>query len=369
MTPSSLPSNVYAVILAGGSGTRFWPKSRHKRPKQLCRIGDSDFTMIELTLRRLDGLVPVERRIIVTHAEQLQLTKEQTSGLCGHYLAEPSAKNTANALALVSLEIEKLAKEQNQDHPILLSLHADALIKKLDVFTATIKAMVASAAQGNLTLLGITPEYPETGYGYIEKGIALGSLKDTYKVTSFREKPKAEVAEEYIATKRFLWNSGIFCWQVSTILEELSAFLPKSVSDLRDVLGTAKSFTQLPFERLVTAYNKLESIAIDPAVLEKSHRVTVVEADIGWKDVGSWDALAQSFPMDDKGNITYGDVITIDSKNVTIDSDAKIVACIGVKDLVIVSSDGAILVCPTNRSQDVKYVVEELKKRGRTDLV
>ncbi len=367
--PLLLPSNVYAIVLAGGSGTRFWPKSRHSRPKQLCQIGDIDYTMIELTLRRLDGMVPPDRRIVVTHIDQLAATKAITQGLCDHYLAEPLAKNTANALALAALEVQQIAKRNNVADPIILSLHADALIKRMDVFTGTIQAMVASAQNGNLTLLGITPEYPETAYGYIEKGAAFADLKATYKVTSFREKPDAALATQYIETKRFLWNSGIFAWKVATILNELLEFLPQSVAALTEVLGNRDSFSRLAPEQFASTYGSLQSIAIDPAVLEKSQKVTVVEADIGWKDVGSWDALTQSFTPDDDGNLFYGEIVNIGSTGTTVDSDAKIVACLGLKDMIVVCSEGAILVCHRDRAQDVKFIVEELKKRGKSGLV
>lgn len=363
-----LANNVYAVILAGGSGTRFWPKSRLKRPKQLCRIGDSDHTMIELTLKRLDGLVPVERRIIVTHQEQMEATQAITKGACKYFLAEPSAKNTANALALAVLEVKKLAEQDGVKEPVMISLHADALIKKLDMFHETLHEMVKAAKEGFVTLLGITPEYPETGYGYIEKGEKLSTLGSAFKVSSFREKPNAELAKDYIATRRFLWNSGIFCWQISTVLEELQRFVPASMAKLEQVLGSSRSFTDVPREKLTETYNQLESIAIDPAVLEKSSRVAVVEADIGWKDVGSWDALDQCFKADANGNLFYGDAIAIDSKGITVDSDAKVVACIGVKDLIIVCSEGAVLVCPKDKAQDVKKIVDELKKRGQSQL-
>lgn len=363
-----LASNVYAVILAGGSGTRFWPKSRLKRPKQLCRIGDSDHTMIELTLQRLDGLVPVERRIIVTHQEQMEATQALTKNACKHFLAEPSAKNTANALALAVLEVKKLAEQDGAHEPIMISLHADALIAKLDRFQSTLHEMAQTAREGFLTLLGVTPEYPETGYGYIEKGEKFSGMPAAYRVSSFREKPNAVLAQDYIATRRFLWNSGIFCWQISTVLDELRHFVPASMSKLETLLGSSKSFTAIPRPRLTETYNQLESIAIDPAVLEKSSRVAVVEADIGWKDVGSWDALDQCFKPDAQGNLFYGETIAIDSTGITVDSDAKVVACIGVKDLVIVCSEGAILVCPKDKAQDVKKIVDELKKRGQSQL-
>jgi mannose-1-phosphate guanylyltransferase len=366
---ASLPSNVFAIVLAGGSGTRFWPKSRHNRPKQLCAIGDNESTMIELTLRRLDGLVPPDRRMIVTHVDQLAATQMLTQGLCDHYLAEPSAKNTANALALAALEVQSLARKKHISDPIILSLHADALVKRIDVFASTVEKMVASAATGQLTLLGITPEYPETGYGYIEKGLARPGLASTFKVDSFREKPDARTAQDYIETKRFLWNSGIFAWQVSTILRELEVFLPESLITLSRALGSESSFSALASDAFKSSYAGLQSIAIDPAVLEKSSKVSVVEADIGWKDVGSWDALKDCFPRDAEGNVFYGDVIAFDTQGTTVDSDAQIVGVIGVKDLVVVSSQGAVLVCPRSRAQDVKLIVEELKKRGRTDLI
>ncbi|RYZ88873.1 MAG: mannose-1-phosphate guanylyltransferase/mannose-6-phosphate isomerase, partial [Proteobacteria bacterium] len=232
----------------------------------------------------------------------------------------------------------------------------------------TIASMIASAQKGFLTLLGITPEYPETGYGYIEKGASLKGLDFTYNVDSFREKPDAALAASYIETERFLWNSGIFAWQVSTILNELRTYVPSSIEILSQALGSKNSFTELAFDQFSAAYNSLQSIAIDPAVLEKSDKVTVVEADIGWKDVGSWDALSQCFSTDDNGNLFYGDVISIDSSGMTVDSDAKMVACIGVKDLVVVCSEGAVLVCPRERAQDVKYIVEQLKKRGSIEL-
>jgi len=364
-----LSSNVYAVVLAGGSGTRFWPKSRQKRPKQLCQIGDIDHTMIELTLRRLEGLVPRDRRVVVTHVDQLESTKALTHNLCDHFLAEPLAKNTANALILAALEVQQIANRAGIIDPIMLSLHADALIKRMDVFPTALESMIDSAVNENLTLLGVTPEYPETGYGYIEKGQALNEHNTTYKVDSFREKPNLKLAEQYIETKRFLWNSGIFAWKVSSFLAEITEFLPKSVEILRSVLGNLKSFSELQNESFADAYSALQSIAIDPAVLERSKKVTVVEADIGWKDVGSWDALTQSFTPDDNGNLFYGDVVSIGTIGTTVDSDAKTVACVGLKDMIVVCSEGAILVCHRDRAQDVKYIVEELKKRGQNQLV
>ncbi len=368
--PTLLPANVYAVILAGGSGTRFWPKSRHLQPKQLCKIGDSELTMLELTLNRLDGLVPAERRLIVTHKDQMQKTRELAGTLCANFIAEPMAKNTAPALALAALEIDKLAHAKKIAKPIIISLHADALVKNLSAFHQAVHSMVAAAQENFLGLLGITPSYPETGYGYIEKSTHLAHLGSTFKVKSFREKPAKDLADQYVKSGRFLWNSGIFAWRTDVIREELETFLPEALKPLYELEGAdnAASFGAIPAAKFAAAYAKLPSIAIDPAVLEKSQRVVVLEADIGWKDVGSWDALDDSFTPDAQGNLFFGKVTAIDCEGVTVDSDAPLVACLGVKDIVVVCSEGAILVCPKDRAQDVKKIVEQLKAQGRADL-
>jgi mannose-1-phosphate guanylyltransferase len=326
--------------------------------------------MLEQTLERLDAIVPPERRLIVTHQDQMELTQRLTEGRCAHFLAEPAAKNTAHALALAALEIARQDNGKGST-PIMISVHADALIKNHEAFVQAVERMVQTAQMEKLTLLGITPQYAETGYGYIEKGTELKPQSPIYEVSSFREKPDQDTAAAYIKTGRFLWNSGIFAWRVDTILTELHQCLPESLHALKKLLEEygVNSFNEVPHDELARTYKALPSIAIDNGVLEKSKRVAVVEADIGWKDVGSWDALDQCFSTDEKGNLFYGDVIAIDSEGITVDSDAKIVACVGVKDLVVVVSKGAVLVCPKSRAQDVKKVVEELKARGRNDLI
>lgn len=364
------PDHVYAVILAGGSGTRFWPKSRHLEPKQLCKIGDSEQTMLVQTLQRFEGLIPRERRLIITHQDQMAKTQEQTQGLCQHYIAEPAAKNTAHALALAALEIRSL-HAGSAEEPLMISVHADALIRNEDSFQEALRAMLQTAQSSYLSLLGITPEYPETGYGYIEKGQPLAGIKQSYAVQSFREKPDRKTASNYLQTGKFLWNSGIFAWRIDIILSELERFLPDSFTILQKYQSQLpkRSFQSAPRASFTATYAALPSIAIDHAILEKSDKVSVVEADIGWKDLGSWDALAQSFPTDPEGHLIYGDAVTIDCQNLTIDSDGPLVAALGVHDLVIVASKGAILVCPRDRAQEVKKVVDALKAKGRQDLI
>jgi mannose-1-phosphate guanylyltransferase len=365
MSNQELPTNVFAVILAGGSGTRFWPKSRQKWPKQLCEIGGSSETMLETTLGRLDGFVPVERRIIVTHRDQAEATKKIVGNRCAVVIAEPEARNTANALALAALEISK--KGAGGD-AIMISLHADHVIEKLSVFRDCIRTAVTVAAGKEICLVGIVPKYAETGYGYIERGSARAE-KGAFKVASFREKPEQKIAEEFVASRKFYWNAGIFVFHVSTLLQELEAKLPASVQGLRNVLGNSSSFSAIDIDKFAGAYAVLPRISIDHAVLEVSKRVSVVEADIGWQDVGTWDALSQCFKTDSAGNFVQGDALLIDSHGCTVDTDGPMTALLGVRDLVVVHAKGAILVCPKSRAQDVKLIVDRLKESGRSELI
>ena len=363
--------DVYAVILAGGSGTRFWPKSRHKKPKQLCKIGHENATMLETTLKRLDGFVPPERRLIVTHIDQVDATRAIVGKLCPRVIPEPEAKNTAAAIAIAALEIKRMS-EGLVENPVMVSLHADHVITKVHEFLSVTQAAIEVARQGFLTLLGITPKYAETGYGYIERGQELkGAFSRTsYHVNSFREKPKVELATEYVKSGKFYWNAGLFVWKIDTILGELEQRQPSIIKTLAPLTcSSKKSYLDIPFELLAKAYRELPKISIDHAVLELSHNVALVEADIGWQDVGSWDALAQCFPTDEKGNLVFGDALLIDSHNTTVDTDGPFVATIGLKDTVVVYSNGAILVCPKDRTQDVKLIVDMLKDRKRVELL
>jgi len=360
--------DVYAVILAGGSGTRFWPKSRHLTPKQLCKIGQSEETMLEATLSRLDGFIPPERRIIVTHHEQAPKTKKLVGNRVAKVLAEPEARNTASALALASIEIEQVAPQA-----VMISLHADSLVQDLAAFQADLTLAAAVARKGHLTLLGVKPRYAETGYGYIEKAEKLNGFASdaVYAVASFREKPEKDLAETYLASGRFFWNSGLFVWQVAVILEELEEYLPQVVPTLKALLREqgVRSFGDLDCAVLGKVYSQLPKVAIDHAVLEKSKRVAVVATDFGWADIGSWDALAQVFPTDGDGNYRVGNSFLVDCQNVTVDSDGPFIAAIGLHDLVVVAAGGAVLVCPSERAQEVKKVVEHLRETGRLDLL
>lgn len=362
--------DVYAVILAGGSGTRFWPKSRLATPKQLCNIGGGELTMLERTLARLDGFIPPERRLIVTHQAQLEATRRIAGARCPMVLGEPEARNTANALALATLQID--AMHGPGSRPIMVSLHADHVIQYEQRFITILADAVKVARQGYLTLLGIVPEYPETGYGYIERGELLvghGLPAEAQKVASFREKPARNEAETYLATGRFLWNAGYFVWRTDVILEELRERLPQSVAALEAIPHSGpRGYADASGSALSMAYAKLPKIAIDHAVMEVSQRVAVIPADIGWQDVGSWDALSRCFPSDAQGNLATGDCLLIDTKDTTVDTDGPFVATIGIENLVVVAAGGAVLVCAKERAQDVKKIVEWLTEKGRTQL-
>ncbi len=364
--PSSSPET-YAVILAGGSGTRFWPKSRHKTPKQLCAIGNASATMIEVTLNRLEGFIPPERRIIVTHQDQLQATKDLVGNTCAHFIAEPEAKNTGAALALAALEIQKIATTTN---PIMVSLHADHAITDRNEFLRTVDRAISLAKQDFLVLIGIKPTRADTGFGYIERGEAIHGRDDAWRVANFKEKPSLSRAQDYLASGRFCWNSGLFVWKVSVLINEFHKYMPATIDLLSSAIETeGKTFSSMGPKALDPYYRQLEKIAIDHGILEKSTNVAFVSGDFGWQDVGTWAALSECFPTDDAGNLSFGDTLLIDTSDSVVDTDGPFVGVIGGHNLVVVCAKGSVLVCDRNRAQDVKLIVEHLSKNSRRDLL
>ena len=373
----TLPRHIYAVILAGGSGTRFWPRSRQTQPKQLCRIGSADQTMLETTLARLDGFIPPERRIIITHKSQLEKTRALVDQHCGHFIAEPEARNTANALALGALQIKALYRQHSKltaepasvEQPVMVSLHADHLIEREQAFRDALREGIKLATAGYLTLLGVRPRYPETGYGYIENGDALGNSNHAYTVRSFREKPGSDLADQYVKSGNFLWNTGLFVWQCQTVLEELRQRLPPTVSALESLFDDQDGFLVVDQQHFAAIYKELPKVSIDHAVLEVSRNVAVVACDLGWQDVGSWDALRRSFPTDDNGNYQAGDTLLIDCHNATVDSAGPFIGVVGLRNLIVVADQDAVLVCPEDRAQEVKILVDQLKAAKRHELL
>jgi mannose-1-phosphate guanylyltransferase / mannose-6-phosphate isomerase len=364
--------NIHAVIMAGGAGTRFWPLSRESSPKQMLKIVGED-TMIRQTIKRLLGFVPNENISIVTseklkfdlsiHLEELKNGKGRLK-----ILTEPFGRNTAPAIGLAAVYLKKTKTD-----PIMIVLPADHSILSEDIFIETLKTAIQCAEEGWLVTLGIKPSRPETGYGYIKAGGRVRGAKGTgvpfvvKKVERFTEKPDAKTAQKYLKDSNYLWNSGIFVWNTSVILEEIKKYVPalyKGLLKIEKALGTED-------ERKIIeeVYSELNSVSIDYAVLEKSNNVMVVPADIGWSDVGSWAALDEALAHDEKGNIIKGNVIDFESRDSIVFSGNRLVATIGLKDMVVVDTADATLVCCKENAQDVKKVVDELKKHGREEYL
>lgn len=363
MKPSN--KNIHAVIMAGGSGTRFWPLSREISPKQMLKIVGED-TMIRQTIKRLHRLVSRKNISIVTNAKQafdldLHLEELKNGKDVLRIIAEPLGRDTAPAIGLAAVYLKKA----NTDS-IMIVLPADQNIHNEKAFIEVLKKAVKSAERGHLVTLGIKPLRPETGYGYIKAG-GRGQGSRVRRVKKFTEKPDKKTAEEYIKDGNYLWNSGIFVWKASVILEEIKRHMPALYGEL---LKIGKAIGAKNEKKAIEkAYSKLDSISIDYGVLEKSKNVMVVPADMGWTDVGSWPALDEVLPHDACGNIIRGNVVDIQSKKSIIFSHERLVATVGLEDMIVVDTADATLVCPKQKAQDVKRVVDELKKRGREECL
>ncbi len=353
---------IYAVIMAGGVGSRFWPRSKEKKPKQLIRIF-GEHTMIQDTVKRLDGLVKPENILVITNKIQKPRVIEQLPELKPeNIIDEPFGKNTAACIGLASILIKAKNKEA-----VVITLPSDHLIKDEEQFRNCLKnaAEYASHSKGLVTI-GIIPNRPETGYGYIQfddKEIS----KNIYRVLTFAEKPNLSTAKQFIESGDFLWNAGIFIWRVDSILDEISEHLPdlyEGLQQIEQVIGTEN------YEKeLVAVYGQLKSISIDYGVMEKAKNVFLTKADFYWNDVGSWEAVYEIAEKDAEGNALVGDVYTENTFNSYIFTPKKFVATIGVEDLIIIETHDALLVCNRNNAQDVRRVVEYLKMNKRSELI
>ncbi|MBI5639127.1 MAG: mannose-1-phosphate guanylyltransferase/mannose-6-phosphate isomerase [Nitrospirae bacterium] len=366
---------MYAVILAGGSGTRFWPLSREKTPKQLLRVfGDS--TMIQQTVARLTESLPVGNIYIVTGDKYSYDIRSQLRETCGsdrfRMLVEPAARNTAPAIGLAAVYIKK-----RDSKAVISVMPSDHIILKTDEFGKVMKKAAEVAAKGYLTTIGIIPDRPETGYGYIKKGKSLeaegrgrkakDAATDAFTVEKFVEKPDRKKAAEYVRSGDYFWNSGIFVWRVSDVLAEIKRQLPELHKGLLEIGKAIGKKNEQDVIREV--FKSLQSVSIDYGIMEKAERVAVVPADMGWSDVGSWRALDDISKKDEAGNIISGNVIDIGSKNSIFYAGKRLIATVGIENTVVVDTPDATLICSKAHTQDVRKVVDELKKKGAGELV
>ena len=355
--------SLYPVIMAGGSGTRFWPLSRHLFPKQLLRIGGNE-TLIQQTMRRVSGCAEPAHVLISTNAAQAELIKGQLADwkddIQDNFVLEPEGRNTAPAIALAALEV--LRRDPNG---LMLVVPADHVVTGQREFEASVGLASRLAMEGYLVTFGIKPIRPETGYGYIKpNGKALlgkqGTLRG-YRISKFVEKPNAAKAAQYLKAGGYYWNSGMFVWRAATILDEIRLHQPglgKAMDHMND-MKTSGATRQAIDE----AYRLVPSVSIDNGVMEQSSKSAVVPVSFKWSDVGSWGSLDEVAAKNKAGNVVTGRVIDVESTDSIVYADRRVVATIGLHDMVVVDTPDATLVCPKSRAQDVKKVVEILKQQ------
>ncbi|USH03257.1 mannose-1-phosphate guanylyltransferase/mannose-6-phosphate isomerase [Grimontia kaedaensis] len=349
------------VIMAGGSGTRLWPLSRSAFPKQFLSLDTaSELTMLQATIERLGGLES-EEPIIISNEDHRFIVAEQMRrvGKKSRIILEPAGRNTAPAIALASM----LAAENGED-PILLVLAADHFVKNKRAFQEAIKHALVQASNGKLVTFGIVPTAPEIGYGYIHRGMAID--EEAYEVEAFVEKPKREVAEQYLASEQYYWNSGCFMFKASTYLKELKAHAPDIFSQCTKALNGLNfdsDFVRVDEDEFL----KCPDDSIDYAVMEHTKHAVVVPMDAGWSDVGSWSALWDVSDKDEDGNVHHGDAILEDTKGCYIYAPNKLVAAVGLKDIVVIETKDAVLVADKSKVQEVKRIVECLKADSRSE--
>ena len=349
------------VILSGGNGSRLWPLSRQLNPKQFLPIADDSLSMLQATIRRLEGL-KVSQPCLICNEEHRFLAAEQlrTLGIDNaSILLEPVGRNTAPAVALAA--IKALEKEHD---PVLLILAADHLIKDVDAFHRAVETALPFAQAGKLVTFGIVPTHAETGYGYLQKGAAAG--EGGFTVAKFVEKPDSETAERYLASGEHFWNSGMFMFRASRYLEELQRWQPEILEACRR--ATAQSEEDMHFVRIgKEAFAACPEDSIDYAVMEKTEDAVMVSLDAGWSDIGSWSALWDVSDKDEQGNVHKGDVLSHDSQNNYVHADYRLVTTVGVEDLIIVETKDTVMVAHKDKAQEVKRIVEQLKREERCE--
>lgn len=354
---------IFAVIMAGGGGTRFWPLSRKNKPKQILNISGND-VMINETIKRYEGIIPYENTYVVTLASQQKVLNEVllTCIPRENILIEPVGRNTAPCILYAAMRIFG-----KYGDAVMCVFPSDHYVANVEEFRNILnKAIVLAQETNKLITIGIKPTFPSTGYGYINFDLQSNN-NGAYDVLEFIEKPDFERAKEYLKSKNYLWNSGIFVWKISVILESFKRFLPRLYERAEEILSVAG--TDQEQKTVEKVYPRLQSISIDYGIMERSNEVLVIPGDFGWSDIGSWDMLGAIFPPDDEGNIIKADFVGIDTKNCIIYGNGKLIATIGLDNIIIVNTEDALLICPKERAQDVKKIVESIERQGRMELL
>jgi mannose-1-phosphate guanylyltransferase len=356
--------HAYAVIMAGGSGTRFWPLSRRQCPKQLLKLLGTK-TLLEETVERIRNFIPPQRTYVFTNEILKAACARCLRGIPpSQIIAEPAARNTAPTIGLAAHEILR-----HDPDGLMVVLPSDHVIRKAAAFRRVLRAACRWASQGSRSVIvGLKPTRPETGYGYVKRGQAVGAVAGTtiFAVECFTEKPALDTAHKYLRTGRYLWNGGMFIWRASTLLHHLQRSKPGMARELAKLAAAGGAGVPRVFRRI---FPRLEKVSVDYAVMEEITDCFVVEAEIGWSDVGSWAVVHELLPKDADGNVRPTNSLSLDSCGNMIIAPGRFVVTVGVENMVVVETEDALLVVPRNRSQDVGKAVQELERRGKKHLL
>ena len=368
MTQPTTPhlQHLYPTILAGGVGTRLWPRSRKHLPKQFLDLTGNGRSMLQEAYDRVTPLVPSDHVYVITNHEYVDMVQAQLPHIpTANIVGEPAARGSAAAIGLGAIHL--LHRDPDA---IMAVLTADHLIRKPDTLRETLIAATELAQTGELITLGIRPSYPETGYGYIEMGDTLGQFRgmEARRVRRFREKPDLATARAFLAAGNFAWNSGMFIWRADVIMAQFQRFMPElyqALTAIQPTLHTSEAETA--FARFWMPLQG--NVTIDYGVMEKADRVAVFPVDLGWYDIGSWAALLDVLPKDDAGNVVQARHLHHDSRNILVFSKDRLIATIGLQDMIVVDTDDVILVMPAERAQDVKKIVQALQENGLNEYL
>ena len=352
-----------ALIMAGGRGERFWPKSRKNMPKQFLSLTDDGKSMLRLTMERILPMIKTEDIFIATNRDYKDLVRQQLPEVPGeNIICEPVGRNTAPCIGLGAVQMAK-----KYGDAVMIVLPSDHLIKYKSVFLNTLSDACEAAENGeNLITIGIAPDSPETGYGYI-KFNQEQTIGQAFAVERFVEKPDIETAKGYLASEQYLWNSGMFIYKASSILKNIARFLPDisaGLDKIKTALGTEDAETVLEKE-----FYAFRSESIDYGVMEKADHIYVLTGAFGWDDVGSWPAVGRIKKSNEFGNVINGNAVTVETKNSIIQGDKKLIAAVGLENMIVVDSEDAILICNRDHAGEIKRVLENLRICNRTEYL